>query len=53
VKPDQLSEGIDYTIVNGQIEYDHGRLTGITAGKVLRGRGWQPAGNGAAKQSED
>ncbi len=44
VKPAQLSEGIDYTIVNGQIEYDHGKLTGVTAGKVLRGRGWQSSG---------
>jgi dihydroorotase/N-acyl-D-amino-acid deacylase len=42
-KPDQLSEGIDFTIVNGQIEFDHGKLTGAVAGKVLRGRGWQPA----------
>ena len=41
-KPDQLSEGIDLTIVNGQVEYDHGKLTGATAGKVLRGLGWQP-----------
>ncbi len=37
-KPDQLSDGIDYTIVNGQVEYDHGKLTGAAAGKVLRGR---------------
>ena len=42
-KPDQLSDGIDYTIVNGQVEYDRGKLTGVTAGRVLRGRGWQPA----------
>ena len=42
VNPAQLSEGIAYTIVNGQIEYDHGKLTGATAGKILRGRGWQP-----------
>jgi dihydroorotase/N-acyl-D-amino-acid deacylase len=41
-QPTQLSEGVDYTIVNGQIEFDHGRLTGAAAGKVLRGRGWQP-----------
>jgi len=40
--PAQLSEGIDYTIVNGQIEFDHGKLTGATAGRFLRGRGWQP-----------
>jgi N-acyl-D-amino-acid deacylase len=45
VKPDQLSEGIDFTIVNGQVEYDHGQLTGLAAGKVLRGRGWHPAEN--------
>jgi N-acyl-D-amino-acid deacylase len=40
--PTQLSLGIDYTFVNGQIEYDHGKLTGATGGKVLRGRGWHP-----------
>lgn len=44
-KPDQLSDGIDYTIVNGEVEFDHGKLTGITAGKVLRGRGWHAASN--------
>jgi len=26
-KPDQLSDGIGYTIVNGQVEYDQGKLT--------------------------
>jgi N-acyl-D-aspartate/D-glutamate deacylase len=41
-KPDQLSDGIDFTIVNGQVEYDHGKLTGSTTGRVLRGRGWRP-----------
>jgi N-acyl-D-amino-acid deacylase len=41
-KPDQLSDGIDFTIVNGQVEYDHGKLTGATAGRVLRGRSWHP-----------
>ncbi len=44
-KPDQLSEGIDCTIVNGQVEYDQGKLTGAAAGRVLRGRGWRPAVN--------
>ncbi len=44
VAPAQLSEGIAYTIVNGQVEYDHGKLTGATAGKVLRGRGYQDSG---------
>jgi N-acyl-D-amino-acid deacylase len=45
VRPAQLSEGVAYTIVNGQIEYDHGQLTGATAGRPLRGRGYQPSGN--------
>ena len=44
-KPDQLSDGIDFAIVNGQVEYDHGKLTGAAAGRVLRGRGWHPAAN--------
>jgi dihydroorotase/N-acyl-D-amino-acid deacylase len=44
-KSDLLSEGIDFTIVNGQVEFDHGKLTGVTAGRVLRGRGWPPAAN--------
>ena len=39
-KPDQLSDSIDYTIVNGQVEFEHGKLTGSMAGRVLRGRGW-------------
>jgi N-acyl-D-amino-acid deacylase len=41
-KPNQLSDGVDYTIVNGRIEYDHGKLTGATAGQILRGRGYKP-----------
>jgi len=43
VQPAQLSEGVAYTIVNGQIEYDHGQLTGATAGRPLRGRGYRAA----------
>jgi dihydroorotase/N-acyl-D-amino-acid deacylase len=43
--PAQLPEGVDVTIVNGQIEFDHGKLTGATAGKFLRGRGWHPTPN--------
>ena len=39
--PAQLAAGVDFTIVNGQIEFDHGKLTGATAGHFLRGRGWQ------------
>jgi len=34
--PTQLSQGVDYVFVNGQLEYDHGQLTGVNAGRALR-----------------
>jgi N-acyl-D-amino-acid deacylase len=39
-EPTKLSEGIDTVLVNGQIEYEHGALTGVNAGRALRGPGW-------------
>jgi N-acyl-D-amino-acid deacylase len=45
--PAQISKGVDYVIVNGQLEYDHGALTGAKAGRALRGPGWR---NDAANQ---
>ena len=39
-EPTKLSKGIDCVIVNGQLEYDHGKLTGAHAGRPLRGPGW-------------
>jgi N-acyl-D-amino-acid deacylase len=38
--PTQLSEGVKYVFVNGQLECEDGRLTGAKAGRVLRGPGW-------------
>jgi N-acyl-D-amino-acid deacylase len=43
--PAQLSSGVEYVLVNGQLEYEHGRLTGVKAGRVLRGQGWKKTGN--------
>ncbi len=40
--PAQLSEGVRYVLVNGQLEYEAGKLTGSQAGRVLRGPGWKP-----------
>ena len=40
-KPTQLSEGIKFVFVNGSLEFEDGRLTGNTAGRILRGRGWK------------
>jgi N-acyl-D-amino-acid deacylase len=41
-QPTQLSVGVDYVFVNGRLEFDRGRLTGIAAGRPLRGPGWKP-----------
>ena len=40
-KPTQLSEGIKYVFVNGQLEYEDGHLTGTKAGAVLHGPAWK------------
>jgi N-acyl-D-amino-acid deacylase len=39
--PTKLSEGVDYVLVNGQLEYDNGKLTDVKTGRVLRGPGWR------------
>jgi N-acyl-D-amino-acid deacylase len=39
-QPAQVSRGVKYVLVNGQVEFENGRLTGITAGRPLRGRAW-------------
>lgn len=39
--PTQLSTGVKYVFVNGQLEYEEGKLTGATAGRALRGAGWR------------
>jgi dihydroorotase/N-acyl-D-amino-acid deacylase len=38
--PNMLAKGVDYVLVNGQVEFDHGGLTGVKAGRALRGQGW-------------
>ncbi len=35
-EPTKLSEGVQYVFVNGQLEYDNGKLTGVNAGRALR-----------------
>ncbi|MBV8052976.1 MAG: D-aminoacylase [Acidobacteriaceae bacterium] len=39
--PAQISEGVKYVFVNGQLEYESGNLTGSRAGRVLHGPGWE------------
>jgi N-acyl-D-aspartate/D-glutamate deacylase len=38
--PNQLSEGMDYVLVNGMPVIDQGKMTGALPGKVLRGAGY-------------
>jgi N-acyl-D-amino-acid deacylase len=40
--PNQLSEGMEYVIVNGVPVIDQGKMTGALPGKVLRGPGYIP-----------
>ena len=36
----KLSQGIEKVLVNGQVEFERGALTGVNAGRALRGPGW-------------
>jgi N-acyl-D-amino-acid deacylase len=38
----QVSNGVKYVFVNGQLEFEDGKLTGVISGRALRGSGWQP-----------
>ncbi len=40
--PNQLSEGMEYVLVNGVTVIDQGKMTGSLPGKVLRGQGYTP-----------
>lgn len=42
-KPNQLSEGMTWVLVNGVPVIDGGKMTGALPGKVLRGAGYQPS----------
>jgi N-acyl-D-aspartate/D-glutamate deacylase len=39
-EPNQYPVGINFVIVNGQIEVDHGQRTSALGGRVLRGPGF-------------
>jgi len=40
--PNQLSQGMDYVLVNGTPVIEQGKMTGALPGKVLRGAGYLP-----------
>jgi len=39
--PNQLSQGMEYVLVNGTPVIDQGKMTGALPGKVLRGPGYE------------
>ncbi len=41
-EPNQLSQGMEYVLLNGGLVIDQGRMTGVLPGKVLRGAGYTP-----------
>jgi len=41
-EPNQLSQGMDYVLVNGVPVIEQGKMTGTRPGKVLRGAGYVP-----------
>jgi dihydroorotase/N-acyl-D-amino-acid deacylase len=41
-KPNQLSEGMEYVLVNGVPVIDGGKMTGALPGRVLYGPGYVP-----------
>jgi N-acyl-D-aspartate/D-glutamate deacylase len=42
-KPSELSVGMKYVFVNGQLVLEDGKFTGALPGRVLRGPGYRPA----------
>jgi len=42
-KPNQLSQGMEYVLVNGVPVIEHGVMTNALPGKVVRGPAWKPA----------
>jgi N-acyl-D-amino-acid deacylase len=40
--PNQLSQGMEYVLVNGVAVIDQGKMTGVLPGKILRGAGYVP-----------
>jgi dihydroorotase/N-acyl-D-amino-acid deacylase len=49
-QPNQLSQGMDYVLVNGVPVIASGKMTGALPGKVLRGPGYRPMLNASISQ---
>ncbi len=49
-KPHQLSTGVSYVIVNGQLAVDNGVATGAHSGRIVRGRAWKGFPDGGCRK---
>ena len=50
-RPHQLSTGVSYVVVNGQLAIKNGKPTGASSGRVVRGRAWTGAPGGGCRAS--
>ena len=50
-KPHQLSTGVSYVVVNGQLAIRDGKPTGAATGRIVRGRAWTGAPGGGCRAS--
>jgi N-acyl-D-amino-acid deacylase len=46
-RPHQLSTGVSYVVVNGKLALEDGKPTGVSSGRVVRGRAWTGGGGGS------
>ncbi len=51
VKPQQLATGVSGVLVNGQQVLRDGEATGVSAGRVVRGRAWTGWKDGGCRAS--
>jgi N-acyl-D-amino-acid deacylase len=50
-KPLQYATGVTDVFVNGRLALENGEPTGVTTGRVIRGRAWVGAPRGGCRES--
>jgi N-acyl-D-amino-acid deacylase len=50
-RPHQLSTGVSYVIVNGKLAVKDAAPTGVSSGRIVRGRAWTGAAYGACRSA--
>ena len=52
-KPHQLSTGVSYVVVNGKMALEDGKATGVSTGRIVRGRAWKGGGGACRASAKD